>query len=108
MGFLRRLFGGAKQETDPGLYYYIRLHNLPNKPSTDDEVVEVRITPNNDLSQDDDGKWFVRKTVVGKRKFKRGELVLHFDTRRQLQDYEITGGELVNAEDYEAYLASLK
>jgi hypothetical protein len=109
MGFLKRLFGGGqpRRTPDEGLYFYVRLYNVPGKPREDDEIVEIRINKMNDISRDDEGNLFVRKDVAGKRKFRRGELLLYFDEKRNVRDHEVSGGELVSPEAYEEYLRSI-
>lgn len=109
MGFWRNLaksiFGSdGPGRGDGGLYFYVRLHQIPGKQSPQDEIVEIRVHPHNDLSLNDDGTYFVRKTVVGNKHFRRAELVIHFDKRRGIRDHEISGGELVTARDYDAYV----
>ncbi|MCC6804113.1 MAG: hypothetical protein IT319_14620 [Anaerolineae bacterium] len=101
MQFLKRLFGGVGGGDDSaGLYYYIRLKGS-------DEVVRVRINRNNDLSLADDGKTFwVHKMVMGTKGFQRAEVDLYFNQNRQLSSSEISGGDLVTAAEYEAWVAS--
>lgn len=107
MDFLRRLFGGGQSapQGEPGdktgLYFYVR-------PTGCDEVVRVRIDKNNDPSLADDGTFFVTKTVRGSsyKCTRSAELHLSFDQQRRLQNTEVTGGALVTAEDYAAWLAA--
>jgi hypothetical protein len=108
MAFLKKLFGTRKPpQRDDGLYYYVRLFNIPNKATPTDEIIELRINRMNDISQDDHGQYFVRKVVSGTRKFKRAELTLYFDAERRQTNFEITGGELATEEDYLAYREQL-
>lgn len=111
MAFLKRLFSGNRstpRSRDGGLYFHVRLYNIPGRESPDDEIVQIRINPSNDVSLDDDGNYFVRKDVVGTRKFRRGELLVFFDITRQIKDVEVTGGVLVATDDYEEYLDRLQ
>lgn len=97
--FLKKLFGGGT-ESDPGLYYYIRVDRTG-------EVIQVRIHPGNDLSQTDDFKgYFTRKVVVGEKSFDRVEAEFFFDNKRSLTETRIDGGTLVDADAYHAYQAS--
>ena len=100
MGFLRRLFGGAGRESDKdALYLYVRSRQTG-------EVIRVRIHRYNDLSMNESGDgYFVRKVIVGEKSFDRMEAHLDFDTKRQLVNSEVIGGELVDAEAYRAYQA---
>jgi len=107
MGFLksigRMLFGGSQSKQD-GLYFYVRLYKLPNRQSPDDEMVEIRLHPYNDLSLNDDDHYFVRKVAVGPKSFRRAEISLTFDKNRTLIEAHVDGGELVEQEDYLKYL----
>lgn len=101
MGLLRRLFGvrGASRGDPDGLYFYIRARRTG-------EVIRVRLHRHNDLSQSEDmAGYFARKVVVGQKSFDRLEAEFHFDKDRRFLSADITGGELVDRADYEAYLA---
>ena len=103
MDFFKRLFGGggAGSTDRAGSYYYVRARNC-------DEVVQVRIDLNNDLSLTDDGNgYWVRKLAHGTNYRCRWpvELTLYFDSNRRFQNSDVQGGELVAREDYEAWLA---
>lgn len=102
------LFGSGGGGPDDGLYFYVRLYNVPNRQSPDDEIVKVRINSKNDISLSESGDYFVRKMIVGNRKFKRAEMTLYFDGRKSLKDSEIDNGELVNKAAYEAYMAQFE
>ncbi len=102
MDFLKKLFGGGVGGSggDVGIYFYV-------KPSGCDEVVRVRINRNNDLSLADDGKnYWVHKVVMGTTCFQRVELDVYFKPSRQVSETNISGGELVKKEDYEAWVAA--
>lgn len=102
MGFLKRLFGGGQQSGSDkdGLYYYFRAERTG-------EVIQVRLHRFNDLSLQDDGKgYFARKVMVGSRSFDRMEAEFNFDSNRKLVSCEVTGGEMVEREDYDAYQAA--
>ena len=93
--------GGGR---DGGLYYYVRVYHVPGRTSPQDEIVEIRIHSHNELSLQEDGNYFVRKTVVGNKNFRRAELTLTFSARRKVIDHEVSGGEMVTAEEYDAYI----
>lgn len=104
MEILKRLFGGggggSVSGDSAGLYYYVKLHGS-------DEIVRVRINRNNDLSLDDEGKGFwVHKVVMGTKGFQRAEVDFYFNKNRQLSGSQATGGDIVTAAEYEAWLAS--
>jgi hypothetical protein len=106
MGFLRNirgLLGGAQKKQDAGLYLYVKLYKVPSKPSADDEVVQLRIHTYSEVSEDDDGQHFIKKTVVGSRTFRRAEITLFFDEKRNVRDHEITGGELTTEDEFRRY-----
>lgn len=101
----RKFLFGSGGKGDEGLYYYVRLYNVPDRPTPKDEIVKIRINPMNDISQDDEGNHFVRKVIVGNVDFRRGELLLYFDQGRKLTGHEVTGGALVSEKEYEQYVA---
>ena len=103
MNFLKNLFGGGGggQSSDSGLYFYVR-------PRGCEEVVEVRINPANELSANEDGGYFVHKTVRGNHRcFNPAEMTLTFNSGKALTAKEVSGGEFVTREDYEAWQAAL-
>jgi len=102
MGFLKRLFGGGQgSKDDPdGLYFYFRANRS-------DEVVQVRLHRFNDLSLMDDGKtYFTRKMIVGSKSYERMEAEFMFDRNRNLISCEVTGGDMVEQADFDAYVAA--
>lgn len=101
MDFLKRLFGGGRsaEGDQDGLYFYIRSRQSG-------EVIRLRLHRYNDLSQSDDLQGFyAHKTIVGSKSFDRIEADFRFDKSRKLVDADLEGGELVEREDYEGYLA---
>jgi hypothetical protein len=99
--FFKRLFGGGGGEPrdKDGLYFYIRNNRTG-------EVIQVRIHKYNDLSRTEDNQgFFVRKLIVGEQSFDRIEAQFCFDKRYNLASHEISGGDLVDYEAYEAHLA---
>lgn len=103
MGFLRKLFGSGGSSYDrDGLYYYIRSKQTG-------EVIQVRLNRHNDLSENEGGDgFFTRKVIVGTKSFDRIEAEFNFDARRQLTSADITGGDLVERDAYDAYLTQRK
>ena len=103
MNIFKKLFGGGGDSSadKSGLYFYVQ-------PKGCKEVVRVRIDRNNDLSQSDEGGYFVRKSVRGVdyKCNRTAELELTFDDQRRLQQSDVSGGALVTEADYQAWLAS--
>lgn len=109
MGFLRNirsLFGGGNTAQDAGMYLYVKVYKVPNRPSPEDEIVQLRLNPYSDLSEDDEGNLFTKKTVVGTRSFRRAEITVFFDNKRHIRDSEVSGGEVATEEDFKRYQAS--
>lgn len=101
MGFLRRLLGGGSGQggDKDGMYFYVRSNRTG-------EVIQLRLHRYNDLSQTDNEQgYFVRKLVVGQKGFDRMELEMNFDKNRRFVGADVQGGEMVDREDYDAYLA---
>lgn len=102
MDFLKRLFGGgdAMQGGDrDGLYFYVKANRTG-------EVIQVRLNRANDLSLIDSGEgYYARKVVVGQRSFDRIEAEFYFDRSRRFLSADVSGGELVDKTEYDAYQA---
>ena len=103
MNLLKKLLGGggAKSPGDrSGLYFYV-------KSNRTGEVIRVRLHRENDLSlSDDEMGYFTRKTIMGQKGFDRIEAEFYFDRSKNFVSAEVNGGTLVEAEDYEEYLAA--
>ena len=100
VNFLRRLFGGGGGGTDSRyLTYYVR-------PKRCAEVVAVRVDRFNDLSELDEGGYFVRKVARGERCPFPAELHITFDKNRQPSDIVVENGEQATEADYEAWAAA--
>lgn len=88
LDFVRRLFGGGepKRSQDGGLYIRIRCDACG-------EVVSARINPTSELSQMDDGGYFVRKVLVGQTCFRPIEVEIEYaDLRGHERERRIRGG----------------
>jgi hypothetical protein len=92
LDFLGRLFGG-----DSGYWVYVRCNRCG-------EAIKTRINLASDLSGQDDGTYFVSKTLVGNQLcFERITVDLTFDpSRRRLIEQEINGGEFITPDEYQA------
>ncbi len=101
MGFLRKLLGGSggRGGDGDGLYFYVRADRTG-------EVIPLRLNRYNDLSlMDDQTRYYSRKIIVGQKSFDRIEAEFIFDKDRKFLTADVSGGELVDQGDYEAYLA---
>lgn len=97
--FFKHLFGGrTAAEEDRGLYFYVR-------PKACEEILKVRVDPMNDISHDDEGRYFVRKLARGNRCPFVVEMTLYFDANRRYVAGDIENGMFVTAEDYQAWLS---
>lgn len=102
MGFfdsLKSLFGGGSSvgEQSQGVYWiYVRCRKCG-------EAIRTRVDLLNNLSQNDEGGYTVSKTLVGNRLcFERIEVVLTFDENRRLLSRDISRGDFITAEEFEA------
>lgn len=88
-GFFKKLFSSAADK--PIKRYYL----FQVKCNRCGEVIEGRVDLDNDLSLNDEGDgYLVRKGLMGSgRCFQQIEVELTFDSKRQLQEKTITGGE---------------
>jgi hypothetical protein len=99
MNILKKLLGGSASGGDQdGLYYYVRAKRTG-------EVIQIRLHRYNDLSMSDSGGYYTRKLIVGQRSFDRIEAEFYFDKNRNFVSAEVSGGELVDRDDYVQYLA---
>ncbi len=101
MSFLRRLFGGGGVSADRdqhGMYFYVR-------PRRCEEVLRVRVDLRNDLSESEDGGYFVRKIITAVRCPFQAEMTAYFDANRGFVSVEVQDGEAVDEAAYDAYMA---
>lgn len=83
---------------DDAYYLYVRCHRCG-------EIIRTRIDLQQSLSQSDDGGYTINKTLIGNRRcFERIEVTLNFNENRRLVNRDITGGEFVTKNDFEAQL----
>jgi hypothetical protein len=107
MGFLdtlKSIFGGVSSGSGDrdgnALFLYIRCDRCG-------DVVRVRVNMANELQQEfaeSDGVagYALRKGVVDSKCFRPIEVTMQFDGRRRERSREITGGQFVTREEYEA------
>ena len=107
MGFfdsLKSLFGGSSGgEQSDGVYWiYVRCRRCG-------EVIKTRLDLFNNLSPNDEGGYTASKTLVGNRLcFERIEVTLTFDENRRLINRDISRGDFITAEEFEAAQSSEK
>ena len=99
MGFfdsLKSIFAAGGGDAD-ALWIYVRCKRCG-------EVIKTRIDLRSSLSMADAGGYVANKTLIGGGQlcFQRIEVTLHFNESRQLVDREITFGEFITAEEYDA------
>ena len=87
LSFLARLFGaGGGRSPDGGVYIQVKCDACG-------EIVQARINPGSELSQADEGGYFVRKVLVGRQCFRSIEVQLHYsDLGRTEVSREVKGG----------------
>jgi len=103
MGFLdslKSIFAAGGGDRD-ALWVYVRCKRCG-------EVIKTRIDLRNSLSMADGGGYVVNKTLSGGGQlcFQRIEVTLHFNENRQMVDREITFGDFITPEEYEATQSS--
>jgi hypothetical protein len=113
MGFLDKLrqwltgsAAGARTASsgysDPnGLYFHLRCKQCG-------EIVRIRVDKRNDLNREEDGPGplLLRKEVMGNNCFQLMQAEIWLTSDYGIAAADVIGGELVSAEEYEAWLAS--
>ena len=88
LSFLSRLFGGGGGQRGPDGGVYIRV-----KCDACGEIIQARINPTSELSQSDEGGYFVRKVLVGRQCFRPIEVQIRYsDLGRNELSREVKGG----------------
>ena len=99
MGFLdsmKSLLAGGGGRDPRGYWVYVRCGRCG-------EAIKTRIDLSNDLSRLEEGGFIVHKTLVGSQRcFERIEVTLTFDGNRRVVEREITHGDFITAEEFEA------
>ncbi|MBV9328132.1 MAG: hypothetical protein JO352_30825 [Chloroflexi bacterium] len=88
LGFLSRLFGGGSRPggSDNGIYIRVKCDACG-------EIVQARVNPTSELSQADEGGYYVRKVLVGRQCFRPIEVQLRYsDLGRTEIGREVKGG----------------
>ncbi|MBV8714612.1 MAG: hypothetical protein JO020_34760 [Chloroflexi bacterium] len=88
LSFLSRLFGGgaSARSADGGVYIRVKCDACG-------EVIQARINPTSELSQLDEGGYYVRKVLVGRQCFRAIEVQLRYsDLGRTEISREVKGG----------------
>jgi hypothetical protein len=89
LSVLSRLFGGGgrdRRSADGGVYIRIRCDACG-------EVIQARISPSSELSQMDEGGYYVRKVLVGQQCFRPIEVQLRYSDLGHTEiSREVKGG----------------
>jgi len=87
VSFFSRFFGrGSTQSGDGGIYIRVKCDACG-------EVVQGRISPTSELSQADEGGYYVRKVLVGRQCFRPIEVQVRYsDLGRTEISREVKGG----------------
>lgn len=88
LDFLTRLFGRADRgpATDGGVYFRVKCDACG-------EIIRGRVSPTSELSQADEGGYYVRKVLVGRQCFRSIEVLLRYsDLGRTETGREVRGG----------------
>jgi hypothetical protein len=97
MDFLRRLFGGDKkgsQVDTQGVYFYVRCNHCGAR-------TRLRADKQYDINRTEDG-YVWHKTIVDSKCFRQMPAVVRLDRNYHVTDAEISGGEFITKEEYEA------
>jgi len=93
LSWLQRLLGGgggARTSSDGGIYVEVQCNACG-------EIIRARVSPTSELSQEEDGTFFVRKVLVGQKCFRTIELMLRYkDLRGTEISREVHGGTSVS------------
>ncbi len=102
MGFLKRLFGGDKDNEESGyvdkrgVYFYVQC----DKCGT---CVRLRADKDHDLMREDGGfSW--HKTIVDNRCFRPMPTVVVLNSKYEVSNSEISGGKYISEAEYNAWL----
>lgn len=100
MGFIKKLFGGGEKKPSEyvdtrGVYFYARCDNCGT-------IVKVRADKEYDLSRQEDG-YIWHKTIVDSRCFRSIPTVVVLDSNYDVVNAEISGGEYVTEEEFNAF-----
>lgn len=97
MGFLRRLLGGDKkgsQVDTQGVYFFVRCNHCGAR-------IRLRADKQYDINRSEDG-YVWHKTIVDSKCFRQMPAVVHLDSNYEVISAEISGGEFITREAYEA------
>lgn len=102
MGFLKRLFGGEKENKESGyvdktgIYFYVQCDNCGT-------CVRLRADKEHDLMREDNGfTW--HKTIVDSRCFRPMPTIVVLNNKYEISDAEISGGQYISEAEYNTWL----
>ncbi len=99
MGLLAKLgvlFGGTKgAERDDAVHLYVECGRCQS-------TVHVRLDPRHDLSAREEGGYFVRKEIMDSKCFRLMTAEVTLDSTYRIQAQEISGGQFITREAYDA------
>ena len=99
MGWLEKLgalFGGrAPSERDDAFHIYVECDRCKSK-------VHVRLDRRHDISQREEGGYFVRKEIMDSKCFRLMAAEITFDGSYRIQSQEVQGGRFISREEYDA------
>jgi hypothetical protein len=93
---LSSLFGGkAGGGADDAIHIYVECERCKT-------IVHVRLDRRHDISQREDGAYYVRKEVMDSKCFRLMAAEIAFDNAYRIQSKDVQGGRFVSAAEYEA------
>ncbi len=98
MGLLEKLsalFGGrASGGRDDAIHIYVECERCKSK-------VHVRLDRRHDISQREEGGYFVRKEIMDSKCFRLMAAEITFDSAYRIQSQEVQGGRFLTREEFE-------
>lgn len=95
LGKLASLFGGGGGGSDDAVHLYVECSRCKAR-------VHVRLDPRHDLSQAEDGGYFVRKEIMDSKCFQLMAAEITLDSRYRIQAREVEGGRFLTQEEFDA------
>jgi hypothetical protein len=93
MGFLSNLFKNMFTPPPDAFWVYLQCQKCGEK-------IKVRINTLSEVSQADNGTYFVQKEAMGSKCFNRIPFRLELDRFRNIKNKEITGGKFITEKEF--------